>query len=198
MCNVHIWGLERGHFNGNNSRVQSQESSGAYNLYKRLKISIRLILCNCCRDIELHWRGQGWATSVEGKGRESAAHRDTHSLPAQASTSILSRKEILILGIPRCAHAQMWTDAKKCGAAGGVWKIAERVTVNAKYTTRLLHQLIYPAWLNILTHLVNQPFRSWGQPLRLALHGQMFPKCWHCHKLRNTIWESRKTPPVIL
>ena len=34
---------------------------------------------------------------------------------------------------------QMWTDGKKLGTAGAVWKIAERVTANAKYTTCLLH-----------------------------------------------------------
>ena len=114
------------------------------------------IIWNCCQRIELHWRGQGRATSGGGKGarREGKILLRTPTpilSPAQASTSILagqllqpSRREILnsiysrdSLGVhTRIYPMQMWTDGKKCGAAAGaVWKIAERVTANAKYTT---------------------------------------------------------------
>ena len=86
--------------------------------YKRLKISIRLILCNCCRDIELHWRGQGWATSVEGKGRESAAHRDTHSLPC---TSINIHFEQERNSYPRDSSMCTRADVDRCKEVRRSW-----------------------------------------------------------------------------
>ena len=110
---------------------------------------------NCCQRTELHCRELRQATSVEGKGsarEDSAAHPLAHSLPCTSINIHFGRpafftdtnsKLYLFSGFFGRAHTSHISDAdaKKClpAAGAGVWKIAERVTANAKYTTSLLH-----------------------------------------------------------